>query len=452
MTRALLFLTLFLSAVSAQGQTDTAGATTTARAHFQEGLARARAGDVTAALREFEGAYAAAPHFSVLYNIGQARATLGRYVEAAAAFERYLAEGGEQVSPKRREEVEALLESARSRVGQLRLIVEEGADNGARVWLDGVEVSREHWDAPIPLSIGEHSLLYTNGRKPAESRRVTIVSQTVVEARLQAPPATPEPKARLVVVCDVPDVRVEVVGLTVTKTPVSTPLHLPAGSWLVKFSRPGYLPVSQTVAAESNRLVEVPCSQREAFPLSPSDSGRLILTTKPADAAVTIDGRRFLHGAALPRGVHRLRVERDGFISIERVISLEAGKVVKNDVTLAPTAAQQARDRAAAAKSRTIGLVLGGVGTAIAVLGGGVYAWNSKRYDDWRASAGRDDLARATSIQRADDAAIGLVILGVVFSSRVAEDDAQPDPCCTHFRLRVTGAGTPAWSRDAQLA
>jgi hypothetical protein len=59
-----------------------------------------------------------------------------------------------------------------------------------------------------------------------------------------------------------------------------------------------------------------------------------------------------------------------------------------------------------------VGLALGGVGTAIAVLGGVVYAWNSKRYDDWVASPGSDDLARATSIQRADDASIGLMILG----------------------------------------
>lgn len=411
MTRALLFFSLFFGAVPAQGQTETAGATTTARAHFQEGLARARTGDVTAALREFEAAYAAAPHFSVLYNIGQARATLGRYVEAAAAFERYLVDGGEQVGAKRRAEVEAVLESARSRIGQLRLVVEHGADKGARVWVDGLEVSREHWDAPIPLSVGEHSLLYTNDTKRPESSRVTIVSRTVVEARLQAAPATPEPKARLVIFCDVPDVRVEVVGLTVTKTPVSTPLLVPAGSWLVKFSRPGYLPVSQTVAAQSNKVVEVPCNQREAFPLSPTDAARLVVTTTPVDAAVTIDGRAFL-SAALPRGVHRLRVERDGFIPAERVISLEARKVANHVVILAPTAAQQARDRGAAAKKRTTGLTLGGVGTAIAVLGGAVYVWNSKRYDDWRASPRSDDLARATSIQRADDAAIGLMILG----------------------------------------
>jgi hypothetical protein len=409
MTRAPLLFALIFSAVPARGQTETADATTTARSHFQQGLARARVGDVTAALHEFEAAYAAAPHFSVLYNIGQARATLGRYVEAAASFERYLADGGEQVGAKRREEVETLLEAARSRIGQLRLVVEEEA--GARVWLDGVELSRERWGAPIPLSVGEHSLLYTDGAKPPESSHVTIAAETIVEARLQTTPLAPELKARLVVLCDVPDVRVEVVGVALTKTPVLAPLLLPAGPWLVRFSRHGYRPSSQTVVGQPSGAVEVSCNQREVTPLPRSDSARLVVTTKPADAAVSIDGRPFL-GAALPIGLHRLRVERDGFHAQERSITLETGKVTNQNVILTPTAAQQARERAASSKRKTRGLVLAGVGAAVSLIGVSMYAWNSKRYDDWRSSPTSGDLVTATSIQRADDVSIGLMILG----------------------------------------
>lgn len=412
MTRASLLFALFFSAVPAPAQTQTAEATTTARAHFQQGLARARAGDVTAALRAFEDAYAAAPHFSVLYNIGQARATLGRYVEAAAAFERYLADGGEQVDAKRHEEVEALLEFARSRIGQLRLLVEEGADRRARVWLDGVELSRERWDAPIPLSVGPHSLLYTIGTTPPQSSRVTIVTKTVVEARLRATPTTPEPKARLVVACSVPDVRVEVVGIEVTKTPVPAQLLVPAGPLVVKFSRPGYLPVLHTIWGESSKVVEVSCNQREVSPLPPSDSARLVVSTKPADADVTIDGRRFT-GAPLPRGVHWLRVERDGYRPHERLLSLAAGKVTRHEATLVPTPASLERQRVAVAKRRGLGLVLSGIGVAVAGTGAGVYAWNSGRYEDWRLNdAARTDYQTATSIQRVDDASLGLMVVG----------------------------------------
>lgn len=407
--RASLLFALLLSAAPARGQTETADATTRARSHFQQGLARARAGDVTAALVEFEAAYAAVPHFSVLYNIGQARATLGRYVEAAVAFERYLADGGDQIGAKRRSEVETLLESARSHVGHLRVVVEEKA--GARIWLDGAELSSERWDQPIPLSDGDHSLLYVTRTQLPESRHVTIVAKTVVEARLRAAPAEAKPPAKLVVVCDVPDVRVEVVGFALVKTPVPAPLLVPEGPSLVKFSRPGYLPASRTVAGQSNELVEVACNQRQASPLPPSDSAQLVVTTKPADAVVSIDGRRFV-GAALPRGVHRLRVERDGFHTTERLISLEAGKVSGQEVVLIPTAAQRARDRAASSKRRVTGLALGGVGAAISLVGVGIYAWNSKRYDDWRASPTSGDLRTATSIQRTDDVSVGLMILG----------------------------------------
>src|SRR4051794_1081194 len=108
MRRAALTLTLLAFAASAHAQTPP-DATLQARAHFQAGLARAEQGNLSAALVEFEAAYTISPHFSVLYNIGQARSTLGRPVEAVAAFERYLADGGQQITPSRRQEVEALL-------------------------------------------------------------------------------------------------------------------------------------------------------------------------------------------------------------------------------------------------------------------------------------------------------------------------------------------------------
>src|SRR6478609_5613259 len=65
-----------------------------ARALFQAGLSHAQQGDLLTALAEFEEAYRAQPHFSVLYNIAQTRSALGRPVEANEAFRRYLSDGG----------------------------------------------------------------------------------------------------------------------------------------------------------------------------------------------------------------------------------------------------------------------------------------------------------------------------------------------------------------------
>jgi tetratricopeptide (TPR) repeat protein len=87
-----------------------------ARAHFAKGVALAKAHDYAQALSEFQQAYTAVPHFSVLYNIGQARLALGESAEAISVLQRYLDEGGTQIDAKRRAEVEATLQRERARL------------------------------------------------------------------------------------------------------------------------------------------------------------------------------------------------------------------------------------------------------------------------------------------------------------------------------------------------
>lgn len=88
-----------------------------ARGHFNRGVELARGGEYDGALAEFEQAYRIAPHFSVLYNIGQAELALERSRAAVESFERYLAEGGEQIDPTRRAEVAAIIAAERERWG-----------------------------------------------------------------------------------------------------------------------------------------------------------------------------------------------------------------------------------------------------------------------------------------------------------------------------------------------
>src|SRR6185369_7607888 len=65
-----------------------------ARQHFAKGVALAKQRAYANALSEFQQAYAAVPHFSVLYNIGQAQIALGQSAQAVATLQRYLDEGG----------------------------------------------------------------------------------------------------------------------------------------------------------------------------------------------------------------------------------------------------------------------------------------------------------------------------------------------------------------------
>lgn len=95
-----------------------------ARAHFNRGVQLAKAGAYEAALAEFQQAYRISPHFSVLYNIGQAELALDRPAAALDALQRYLAEGGEQIDSARRAEVESTIATELERAGPPDLTTE----------------------------------------------------------------------------------------------------------------------------------------------------------------------------------------------------------------------------------------------------------------------------------------------------------------------------------------
>lgn len=88
-----------------------------ARSHFNRGVELAKAGSYEVALTEFQRAYQISPHFSVLYNIGQAELALERPELAVETLRRYLAEGGERIEPARRAEVTSTIATELERLG-----------------------------------------------------------------------------------------------------------------------------------------------------------------------------------------------------------------------------------------------------------------------------------------------------------------------------------------------
>lgn len=407
-----IFVALCAVAAPVWGQVSTANKNPEARRHFQEGVQSAQRGDLQKALQEFEAAYATQPNFSVLYNIAQAHSALAHPVEAATAFERYLAEGGTQVTGARREEVQMLLAATRERIGLLRVLA---AGNDARVWIDGIEVLPERLSAPLPLAAGAHAILREERGCEAVSQNALVLAGQTIDLALAPATSCAEQFAQLEIDCELPDVEVLVGGVTKARTPVDAPLLLPSGNVLVQFRRTGYSPVSRSLRLSDQKLTRVACDQHQLSPLPPTVSARLAVGTIPADASVSVDGRSFT-GAPLPAGAHRLRVVRDGFISEQRAFSLEAGKTLTLATKLTPTRESLARDQAAAARKQRWGLVLGGTGIALLGTASGLYAWNTQRYASWRdrsPSLNRpDDVGFATSVQRIDDASLAFALLG----------------------------------------
>src|SRR5688572_21975310 len=73
-------------------------ATEKARAHFKLGVDLYREGNSRAALIEFKRAYKAAPHYKLLYNLGQASLELQEDSNAIDYFTTYLRQGGDEIT------------------------------------------------------------------------------------------------------------------------------------------------------------------------------------------------------------------------------------------------------------------------------------------------------------------------------------------------------------------
>ncbi len=126
-----------------------------ARQHYGRGLEFASKGVYEDALREFQEAYRRQPHFAVLYNIGQAYLALKQPVEAIAALEQYLAEGGGQISEERVRETTAQIAAEKALTAEIFLTARPP---GASVSLDGRSVGKAPLDAPLRVTPGSHSL------------------------------------------------------------------------------------------------------------------------------------------------------------------------------------------------------------------------------------------------------------------------------------------------------
>ena len=415
--RCAVFCVALLCSGAAYGQTAPTSESGSARSHFNEGLARVARGELDAGLHEFETAYALNPHYSVLYNIGQAQAALGHPVEAIKAFERYLLEGGKRLSQARRDEVRELIAANRARLGKLRLL---GASDHTRVWLDGVEIEKAALSEPLLLTSGPHRLLSSDGAGFPASQEVQVVAGGSAELTLPSEPASvaesakPPAPAQLRVVCDLPGVTVEVGGTTRATTPLPGPLTVPAGALEVRFERSGYRPVIQHVLASPKAPAVALCAQVLEPELAPAVKSTLVVHAVPFDAEIFVDGERFL-GAALPYGPHEMRVERAGFVGQRKAISLRPRDVTTYQITLSPTAARQADKHLAESRRKFIGYATGAGGLAAASTSAALWGWNSGRYDAWshdRTASTGNQLQTVTSIQRVDDVAVGCLALG----------------------------------------
>ncbi len=163
-----------------------------AKAAFAEGGTLFDGGQFAEAALAFRSAYAFAPHWKLLYNIGQCEAAARRYGLALDVFEQYLAEGGDEVDAERRDEVLAEIDRLRRMVGGFDI----EAPAGSVVLVDGEERGRTPLPGRLRLAAGvEHLVVIMSGGEVLLERKVRIgggeVMSLVAKPKAESPVSAP---------------------------------------------------------------------------------------------------------------------------------------------------------------------------------------------------------------------------------------------------------------------
>jgi len=158
-----------------------------ARASFKAGLALHEKRDYEGALDKYREAYVHWKNPKILANIGTAAWELGRFADAALAYDRFL-ETAPSADPSRAD-VEKALAEVLPKIGTLRVKLEDSAS----VALDGHSVAVEHLDK-VRVMPGTHSLAATFGSALSTQQTVRVGAGETVDVVL-APPKPVAAKA-----------------------------------------------------------------------------------------------------------------------------------------------------------------------------------------------------------------------------------------------------------------
>lgn len=126
-----------------------------AGSHFERGLQLYNDAEYRLALIEFERAYQLVPNYKVQYNIAQVSIQIGRYARAVHALEKYLADGGDDISPERRTQVETDLKMLAARTARVSITSNVP---GAEILLDETMVAEVPMSEKLLIDAGEHRL------------------------------------------------------------------------------------------------------------------------------------------------------------------------------------------------------------------------------------------------------------------------------------------------------
>ena len=201
--------------------------------HFALAESAEKRKDWSAAIAEYELAYAASPHPATLFNIASNYERLDQRRNAATYFRRYV---DESTSADDRDEVLARIEKLRSHPSQVTVKV---IPAGALVFIDG----EQRGTAPTTLTLpaGEHQLHVTHSGRRSPPRQLVLEygDPVTVLIDLDSQPGV------LIVASAVRDAEIRLDGEVIGHTPYSG--AVPAGEYQLLISKAGYQTIQRKV-------------------------------------------------------------------------------------------------------------------------------------------------------------------------------------------------------------
>jgi PEGA domain len=337
-----------------------------ARERFDRGLKLFNEGDNAAALAEFKRAYELIPNQLVLFNIGLVYAAMNRPAEATDALGKVVADPG-NLSPERLVRAKQTRDEQASRVAELTVVT----NVPATIEIDNVAIANTPLKAPLRIAGGQRIIgAFTTGYAPLR-KELTVAGGTKTELKLDLV-AMEGKAAHLKVNTHLPAADVLVDGQVVGKTPLTSSLTVTPGQHKIELKRAGYVTAAQDLSVGDGATGDVTFEPEPDSALLATEGGMLALDISETQAVVNIDGKPrgpYNGSIKLPKGPHRLIVERGGFENSERPVSVDTAQTTTVVVEMVPTPETRAAYVSKAYSQRTWGWVslLGGV----AVAGGG---------------------------------------------------------------------------------
>jgi hypothetical protein len=336
---------------------------------FDRAIRLVNEGDLPSALAEFQRAYALVPAPIVLYNVSLVYVALNRPVEATRNLNTVLANPA-GLKPEYVERARNALREQSDKIGHIVMTtnVKEGA-----VEVDNVEVAKLPLPGPLDVAAGTHIVgVIAPGYAPAR-REVLVAGHTQAQAHLEVVLVAIEGLlAHIALRSRVPAADVLVDGERVGKTPLETTVTTTPGKHLVEVRRAGYTSASHEITLGDGARGELSLNPVVDKSSLAREGGWISVAASETQSVVTIDGEEvglLREPIRLPAGLHRLHLERGGFLPSERDVDVPLGGARSVSVAFEPTPETRAQYVSGAQSHRTWSWVTIGAGAAIAAGG-----------------------------------------------------------------------------------